>query len=446
MIPVSRLYFLFLGLCPLGALAGEGLQFSGNSIRVLSVEPEVSTGLEKIYVAYNLQGVSASYESVTPVKWLRFSNLGGAFAEEVPGIVHDGDRWVLPAVDPDMGYIVETSDGRRHCFWIVGYADKRLSLRSASEASVQDCDASIIEVDGSGDPIRYYTVLGQLKTLSRDIRVDYNTLQWDDSRLQFDLIPVSETFAALSTELRLVPPALCQTSFTVSGDRFLREWDWEQSVSTGTVMPSAVAVKTAASQPGVGGENSNVIKTGEGETLGGSAPVTVSFRAWVSDGVVHNEWQMDRNPDFPNPEYRFNQQDLDFTFQEEGTWFVRFAGSNSNGSCTAYGDVYTVSLGASDLRIPNAFSPNGDGVNDEWKVAYRSLLEFECWIVDRYGNPIKHFTTPQEGWDGKRGGKPVAPGVYYYVITAKGSDGKKYKESGDINIIRSVSQSDRNEQ
>lgn len=40
------------------------------------------------------------------------------------------------------------------------------------------------------------------------------------------------------------------------------------------------------------------------------------------------------------------------------------------------------------------------------------------------------------GWDGKYKGKLVKPGVYYYVIRAKGADGKIYKLSGDINIIR----------
>ena len=63
--------------------------------------------------------------------------------------------------------------------------------------------------------------------------------------------------------------------------------------------------------------------------------------------------------------------------------------------------------------------------------------EFECWIFDRYGTQLYHFSDPEGGWDGKYRGKIVSPGVYYYVIKAKGADGKEYKRSGDINIIRS---------
>ena len=49
-----------------------------------------------------------------------------------------------------------------------------------------------------------------------------------------------------------------------------------------------------------------------------------------------------------------------------------------------------------------------------------------------------------KGWDGKYKGKYVKPGVYYYVIEAKGADGKEYKKKGDINILRST-RTDRNE-
>lgn len=46
------------------------------------------------------------------------------------------------------------------------------------------------------------------------------------------------------------------------------------------------------------------------------------------------------------------------------------------------------------------------------------------------------WTDPSQGWDGKKGGKYVAPGVYFYVIEAEGSDGIKYKKKGAVNILR----------
>ena len=89
-----------------------------------------------------------------------------------------------------------------------------------------------------------------------------------------------------------------------------------------------------------------------------------------------------------------------------------------------------------ESACPNAFSPNGDGRNDEWKVSYQSIVSFECHIFNRWGQKMCSFTNPADGWDGKYKGKTVPTGVYFYVIKAKGADGKDYKLSGDINILQ----------
>jgi gliding motility-associated-like protein len=75
-------------------------------------------------------------------------------------------------------------------------------------------------------------------------------------------------------------------------------------------------------------------------------------------------------------------------------------------------------------------------VNDEFRVAYKSLVSFQAWIFNRWGVELFHWTDPAKGWDGKKGGQYVPPGVYFYVIEARGSDGRQYKEKGSINIIR----------
>lgn len=98
----------------------------------------------------------------------------------------------------------------------------------------------------------------------------------------------------------------------------------------------------------------------------------------------------------------------------------------------------TVNISDSYLDVPNAFSPGtSPGINDEFRVAYRSLTRFKCWIFNRWGVEMYHWTDPSKGWDGKKGGKYVAPGVYFYVIEATGSDGKPIKRKGSINILRS---------
>ena len=96
------------------------------------------------------------------------------------------------------------------------------------------------------------------------------------------------------------------------------------------------------------------------------------------------------------------------------------------------------------------FTPNGDGLNDEFRVAYKSIISFQAWVYNRWGRLVYTWTDPQKGWDGNISGRKAAAGPYFYVIKALGSDfdansapiGKtklrlgEYLLKGDINIIR----------
>ena len=426
----------------------QSLTFSGNSLKVLEETPERSTGLEKIYVLYSTEGVTVSYISAggNKVNWLQYGNLGGGHAEEVASM-QDGNTSILTKLEGDKGYIVEDGD-RRYCFWITNYLPHRLKLQSAAPAADQECGVSIIEVTGTGEPIRYYTVNGQQKTLNQDITVAYTTQEWNEglNPPNFQEVECSKKFESLQPQYRLSPPNYCRTAFRISGDKFLKLWNWEESIETVTVDPTSVDARTFVDQLTESPDNdeetesvgSNQIGSGNTDGLGGSAPCEIQFEAYVTDGVLHHEWQLTRDQSFEEIDYRFTQQDLDYTFLEEGTHYLRYIGSNADGSCEYVSDIYEVTIGESALRVPNAFSPNGDGVNDEWKVAYRSLLNFQCFIFDRQGHQVCHLTSPDQGWDGKVGGKSVDSGVFFYVIEATGTDGKKYKKSGDINIVKFV--------
>ena len=70
-------------------------------------------------------------------------------------------------------------------------------------------------------------------------------------------------------------------------------------------------------------------------------------------------------------------------------------------------------------------------------MAYKSIVSFKCWIFNKWGVQICYLDSPDKGWDGRYHGKYVDPGVYYYVIEAKGSNNQKIKLKGHINILRS---------
>lgn len=171
--------------------------------------------------------------------------------------------------------------------------------------------------------------------------------------------------------------------------------------------------------------------------MGGSAPAEIEFKAYVTDAVTHIEWEFSDKEDFSNTIARYNDETLWYTFRDEGVTYVRLVASNSTATCQAYSETFTINIGEPRLEAPNVFSPGtSPGVNDEWKVAYKSIVSFKCWIFNKWGVQMFYFDSPDQGWDGKYRGKYVDPGVYYYVIEAKGANNKKMKLNGHINILR----------
>ena len=415
--------------------AAAQVQFQGTSRPVFEETPAANTGLNKIYVLYSARGVSMTYtasQDPDDVNWLQYGEQGGGYAMPVEGIVRNGDVTTMPQVEAGKGYIIEEGTTRTYV-WVTDYSEHYLHLNDARVDSQSDCGTTIINMDGSGADIVYYTITGGRRVLGRDINISYNTLEWDSENAMWTEKPTVETEDTYKTSYAL-PASYCSTTYTIEGDRFLQFWGEACSVTTGSHSPTAIAVETTAVQEERNNDNEQKV---EGSALGGSAPVNITFTAHCTDAVTYKEWQVSDTPEFTNILMTFNQDEVEYTFEEAGTTYWRFYAANSDGSCEEFSETYTVSIGESVLVCPNVFSPGStEGVNDVWKVSYKSIVDFHCWIFNRWGNKIIEFTDPSQGWDGTYKGKQVSAGVYYYVIQATGSDGKKYKLSGDINIIR----------
>ena len=129
-------------------------------------------------------------------------------------------------------------------------------------------------------------------------------------------------------------------------------------------------------------------------------------------------------------------KDHRYTFTEAGDYEVKITVSNA-ALCSDSNSI-SIKISESSLQVPNVFTPNGDGQNDEFRVAYKSITSFEAWVYNRWGRKVFYWNDPQKGWDGNINGKKATPGPYFYVIKATGSDGLKYLKKGDINLLRGV--------
>jgi gliding motility-associated-like protein len=128
------------------------------------------------------------------------------------------------------------------------------------------------------------------------------------------------------------------------------------------------------------------------------------------------------------------------------TFIITYPGSyaitaiNRCGGVTQYLEVEEEDCGCYPY-IPNGFTPNGDGINDIFRVFANCIVQdFELMVFDRWGNRVFLATDVSEGWDGNIAGQEAKNGVYVYQIFYSVTDetGKLINivDSGDVTLIR----------
>ena len=195
-----------------------------------------------------------------------------------------------------------------------------------------------------------------------------------------------------------------------------------------------------------------IVQTEDGQeeatSYSGSAPLTVQFlsNAENIDGWdAYYEWRF-THEEATSPYLIRYEVDTEYTFTRAGLHsIVLYATFRKGNEEVAFTEEYwseigalTISVSESKLDMPNAFSPNGDGINDIYKAkeGFQSLTEFHAYIFNRWGQKLFEWTNPADGWDGTYNGKPVKQGVYFVLVEAKGADGRKYKIKKDVNLLR----------
>jgi len=88
------------------------------------------------------------------------------------------------------------------------------------------------------------------------------------------------------------------------------------------------------------------------------------------------------------------------------------------------------------IYIPNVFTPNGDAVNDEFKVYGYIIKNVRMMIFDQWGNKLYEANDQTRGWNGLYKGKQQPSGVYMYVVKLQLMDGSTVEKKGILNLIR----------
>ena len=163
-------------------------------------------------------------------------------------------------------------------------------------------------------------------------------------------------------------------------------------------------------------------------TVAGPVPLIVNFEN-IGNGKI-NRW------DFGDGKKEKNNSNPVHAYDIPGIYTVQLTSTSPDG-IVAIDTVNIEVYGNSSLPSqPTVFSPNGDGLNDLFVFQTKDIIEMEATIVNENGKPVYNCSIGCK-WDGKDlNGKDVSVGKYFYMIKAKGVDGKKYERKGIINLTR----------
>ena len=156
-----------------------------------------------------------------------------------------------------------------------------------------------------------------------------------------------------------------------------------------------------------------------------SATCGVEFRWMPVDGLD--------DPQVPEPSITLNKPGVNIYTVE-----IR----DDESSCVALDSIVINVIDPSDLDctavfLPQAFTPNGDGLNDTYSIsnpyAVQDLISFE--IFDRWGGRVFFTNDPFETWDGSYKGTALNPGVLLYKVVYRCNDEEKVA-TGSLTILR----------
>ena len=217
--------------------------------------------------------------------------------------------------------------------------------------------------------------------------------------------------------------------------------------------------------------DSTVIVPGESSPTTLNVPLRAHFESELvaddgKDYVLFPQWTVTRtytNGETSNTvDYLKRQESVtDFEFTDYGKFQVNYAWSyrEKDSVETVPGteiQPMDFTIDDSDIRLYNAFSPNGDGINDVYKIYVRSIVNMKIAIFNRWGQTIKSISgkmdeilpadaePDNEGgylfeiWDGRFNGDVVNDGVYFINVQATGAGGRKYDKRADINVLKGL--------
>lgn len=160
-----------------------------------------------------------------------------------------------------------------------------------------------------------------------------------------------------------------------------------------------------------------------------------AYRHW-SVGVRYYEVQRLNE----QQEFETILQTNDTTFTDDGTqnscmkqYIYRVLAIGDH--AISYSNVIKVKP-MSALYIPNAFTPNGNQLNEAFVPVGQYLYNYHLELYNQWGEKLYETEDCMQAWDGTYNGEKCPQGIYFYKFTARGADGKYYNRKGTIHLLK----------
>ncbi|HQB28823.1 MAG TPA: gliding motility-associated C-terminal domain-containing protein, partial [Paludibacter sp.] len=379
-------------------------------------------GIDYLVMMYDINAaaeISVTLPASTlTVKWYRYPD----------NLEISNQNFINP--DDHTGYLLKiegTLNGQAYykelSIWVIDYKlyEPTLTALEFPDPASTGCKQMSLTLEGQIPAMFYKAPNQQQYSIDREFNLQYESLEFEDGEWR----DLSVEMPVLITDniVEISESPLKDTYFALKGDQFAEDLGLEPYEIQSSLYQAIRVSAHIKTETEVRTEKNEGDRPEDITVLSGSAPLDINFTS-LSNEPVANYFRWEISADGQEPFIIRTGLSHKYSFKEAGTFTVKLIASNNY--CTDM-DSVVVKVSESAVYAPNVFTPNGDGINDEFRVAYKSIVEFNCWVFNRWGQEVYHWTDPQKGWDGTVKGKPASEGAYFYVIRAKGADGIEYK-------------------
>ena len=156
-----------------------------------------------------------------------------------------------------------------------------------------------------------------------------------------------------------------------------------------------------------------------------------TFTYWTYSSASSGGWLWLLNSDTVS----YNNS-VRITWRDTGFYVITVKYKGECGEPIRFYNVKVVKCPESAIFFPNAFTPNGDGMNDGWKPIPFKIIEIRWQIYNRWGEKVYETNKINDRWNGIYKGVPQPMGNFVFQCWFRGIDGKSGYKKGNLILIR----------